>query len=71
MKRSLRLRSETLTQLTTDELGSVAGAADEQQISLSCPLLNCVPSWEDCIQIRTLDACVPPVRTANCPTLFC
>lgn len=69
MTRSLRLRSETLTQLTADELGSVAGANGD--ISLSCPVVNCVGS-QDCVNTYSLRHCVvDPLPTSNCPTLLC
>lgn len=70
MKRTLRLRSESLTELTATELGGVAGAA-EQQLSLSCPVLRCVHS-QDCIDTRTLNGCViVPTTPQNCRTLPC
>ena len=40
MKRTLKLKRETLTALTEDELGSLAGAAD-QVTGASCPALVC------------------------------
>lgn len=53
-KRSLSLRSETLSELTTDDLASVAGGAP--------PTLNvrdCLPSWEpSCIDCITRFNCV-------------
>ena len=71
MKRTLRLRSESLTELTADELGGVAGAAEEQ-ISLSCPVLRCVNTIQECIETRTLNGCVIlPTTPQNCRTLPC
>lgn len=69
MKRVLRLHSESLTELTADELGGVAGAAD-QQLSLSCPILRCIGTVQECIETRTLNGCVI-LPTNNCPTLLC
>lgn len=43
MKRSLTLRSESLTALTPDELSHVAGAADH-----TTPLLACVSRAVSC-----------------------
>jgi hypothetical protein len=41
MKRTLTLRSETLAELTADELAGVAGAV--QQLSgITCPAVDCV-----------------------------
>ncbi len=39
MKRTLSLRSETLAQLTADELGELAGGAEAS--GTSCPVLLC------------------------------
>ena len=71
MKRTLRLRGEALTELTTSELGAVAGAAE--QISLSCPVLRCIDiRSQECIDLRTLDDCVIlPTTPENCRTLVC
>jgi hypothetical protein len=43
MKRALRLRRETLTDLTTSDLtGVVAGAEDySKKIGLTCPAVDC------------------------------
>ena len=67
MKRILRLHSESLTELTADELGGVVGAAD---YSLSCPILRCIGTVRECIETRTLNGCVI-LPTNNCPTLLC
>lgn len=54
MKRTLRLRGESLTELTVDELGGVAGAAEDLSL-VSCPLLRCLPTYPvfDCILVPT------------------
>ena len=69
MKRTLRLRSESLTELTTDELGGVAGA---QELSLlSCPALRCLlDTLVTCVVVRTRDCVVvdPPTMPQNCYT---
>jgi hypothetical protein len=41
MKRTLTLTSETLRELSSDELGDVAGAAGALPTGLSCPLTDC------------------------------
>ena len=41
MKRTLTLHSEALTELTIDELGGVAAAAQADS-GLSCPVTDCV-----------------------------
>ena len=43
MKRSLSLRSDSLGELTTDELAAVAGAADH-----TTPLVQCVSEAFSC-----------------------
>jgi hypothetical protein len=57
MKRTLTLKSEALTELTTDELGSLVGAAQELS-GASCPGVGC--------KLSVLHAWCPSALT--CPT---
>jgi hypothetical protein len=61
MKRTLRLRAESLTELTSHELGGVAGA--QQDLSLfSCPVLRCLATYplNDCVVVN------PPTLPPTC-----
>ncbi|HEV2891189.1 MAG TPA: hypothetical protein VGX28_12510 [Frankiaceae bacterium] len=65
MKRSLSLKRESLTALTSGELGSVAGAAQ----AVTTPVTQCAP-------VRTLDvgecAAISDAHTCvDCLTRFC
>lgn len=57
MTRALRLRRETLAELTTGELGSVAGAA--------ASLNTCVECWTTILGFRPTATC-PPLPTSTC-----
>ena len=70
MRRALRLRRESLTELTAGELGDVAGGVRDSLV-MSCPLTDCVPSIPDCIAGSHVN-CPPPIPTVdNCRTLAC
>jgi hypothetical protein len=57
MKRTLRLRSESLTELTPSELGSVAGG-DASSPTCLCTRYNCY----------SLDQCpIPTLPLRECP----
>ena len=60
MKRTLRLRRETLAELTAGELAGVAGGQIITEVS--CPATECVPAD---IYVRTLplDRCIGPLPT--------
>ncbi|HVF03356.1 MAG TPA: hypothetical protein VNA20_00810 [Frankiaceae bacterium] len=60
-KRTLSLKRESLTELTTDDLTGVVGAAAGTEI-LSCPIF-------DCLDVLTRD--IRCDNTLNCPTLVC
>lgn len=64
MKRTLRLRAESLSELTSDELGGVAGAQLRDPSVLSCPILRCVATYpiRECVVID------PPTMPNNCYT---
>ncbi len=62
--RKLVLRKETLTELTSQELKGVAGAADD---SLACP--KTVRTCVTCIDTFTIATCECPALTG--PTCFC
>ena len=62
MKRTLRLRAESLTELTGDELVGVAGAADDLSI-VSCPVLRCL------ITYPVRECFVLPTMPENCYTI--
>ena len=64
MKRTLRLRRESLAELTPAELGGVAGG---QELSLSCPAIRCLPSVRDhCVAIDLSILTNPPTMPQNC-----
>ena len=54
MKRTLRLRAEVLTELTTDELRDVAGAAET---TYACSRYEC-PTLDHCIPTLPLNVCL-------------
>lgn len=49
MKRTLTLKREALTELTTSDLARIAGAADP---SLSCPVKNCLATVGETFSIN-------------------
>lgn len=59
MKRRLALKSEYVSELTTDELSSVAGGATP-----GCPLTGNYPTLRDCFELAPLLSLHRP-----CPTL--
>lgn len=71
MKRSLRLRSEALRSLTTDELGGVAGAAGDDQLSVSCPATDCVSHYTCRLLLELREVLPSPTSPQNCNSLFC
>ena len=56
MTRNLRLRSEVLAELTTDELRGVAGAAET---TYACSRYQC-PTLDNCIPTLPLNVCLDP-----------
>ena len=58
MKRTLRLRRETLAELTTDDLRDVVGGAS----GVTCPLADCV---------QDVSKAIGCVGSYNCPTYNC
>ena len=69
MKRALRLRSESLAELTAGELGGMAGAAE--RLSISCPLSDCLVAEGPCSDLSAFLGCIPPTTPQNCNTLVC
>jgi hypothetical protein len=64
MKRRLVLKKETLAELSTAELGIVAGAA--QALTPNCPTNYCASGRPDCIgTVQELSAAMNP-----CPSLY-
>lgn len=45
MKRTLTLRTESLSELSFDELGLVAGAQPGPTVVPTCPLIECLNSY--------------------------
>lgn len=69
MKRTLRLRRETLAEITAGELAGVAGG--QLLTEVSCPATECVPG-DVILDVRTLplDRCIgtPPTFPPRCNT---
>lgn len=72
MKRTLRLRRETLGSLSDADLGDVVGGYlfTREGGGLSCGgLLNCVVTLDGCVEIRSLHRCVDLTQlTCYCNT---